>query len=364
MAISKTGTHTIADLLDNTYASTSVVEFGIDRLSDAILADLDAHNARMRELVSEMAMVTTERSTVYGINDAMEMVRVDEFGRGPTQKITVGAKVEFPLDKLQVALGWTYDYFKRVTVQDVAKQQVGVRRAHVGAVINEIRNAFFGATNYTYVDRFRDNLSLGVKRLVNADSATIPNGPNGETYDASTHTHYDSTTSVSGSGLNTALLALISDVVEHGHGGRVVLYINRAQESAVRALSDFSAYLDPRIIPSTAANRPAGTLDITRLDNRAIGIFGAAEVWVKPWVPADYFLAFDLADPRKPLAFRESGVAGEQGLQLAGPRRLEAHPLMADYYESFFGVGVWTRTNGAVLYANAGAGGSYVVPTF
>lgn len=364
MAISKTGTHTIADLLDNAFASTTVVEFGIERLNDAIQADLNVHNQRMREIVAQMAIITTERSTVYGTNDTAEMHSADEFSRGPTQKVTVGSKVEFPLDKKQTALGWTYDYFKRATVNDIAKQQVAVRKAHLTAVINAMRDALFGSSNFTSVDRFRDNLSLSVKRLVNADSASIPNGPNGETYDASTHTHYDSTTSVSGSGLNTAILATISDVVEHGHGGQVVLYINRAQEAAIRLLTDFTPYLDPRVIPASTTTRANGMLDTSRLDNRAIGIFGAAEVWVKPWVPADYFLCFDRADPRKPLAFRESVVGAESGLQLGGPRRLEAHPLMADYYEAFLGVGVWTRTNGAVLYANAGAGGSYVVPTF
>lgn len=358
MAITKTGTHTIADLVANQFASTTVVEYGIDRLAEAILADLEAHNQRMRELVQQFAIITTERSTVYGTNAGMEMHSADEFTRGPTQKITVGGKVEFPLDKKQVALGWTYDYFKRATVQDVARQQVGVRKAHVQAVINSIRDAFFGPTNYSYVDRFVDNNTLAVKRLLNADSADIPNGPNGEAFTASTHTHYDAAAALSATNLG----ALVDDVVEHGHGGAVKLYINRGNEAAVRALTGFVAYLDPRLVPGTAEDRARPTLDITRLDNRAIGLFGAAEVWVKPWVPLNYYLAFDLADPRKPLAFRESKVAGEQGLQLAGPRRLEAHPLMADYYESFWGVGVWTRTNGAVLFIDAGA--TYAAPTF
>lgn len=363
MAI-KGGTHTIADLVDNAFASTTVVEFGLERFSEAIQADVETYNERFRELIRDFAIITTERSTVYGTNDSIEMHLADEFSRGPTQKISVGSKVEFPLDKRQVALGWTYDFFKRMSVRDVAKQQVAVRRAHLSAAINAIRDAFFGSTNYTSVDRFRDNLSLDVKRLLNADGASIPSGPNGESFTAGSHTHYDSTTSVSGSGLNTALLALINDVVEHGHGGAVKLYINKAQEAAVRALSDFTAYMDPDFILSVNANQLAKRLDTSRLDNRAIGKFGAAEVWVKPWVPADYFLCWDMADPRKPLAFRESLVPSERGLQLGGPRRLEMHPLMADYYESWFGVGVYTRTNGAVLFANASTGGSYVVPTF
>jgi hypothetical protein len=38
----------------------------------------------------------------------------------------------------------------------------------------------------------------------------------------------------------------------------------------------------------------------------------------------------------------------------------EAYPLRAQTLEAEFGVGVWTRTNGAVLYVG---GTSYVIPT-
>jgi len=40
----------------------------------------------------------------------------------------------------------------------------------------------------------------------------------------------------------------------------------------------------------------------------------------------------------------------------------EEHPLRCKGFEREFGVGVWTRTNGAIGYVGNGGGG-YVVPT-
>jgi hypothetical protein len=57
-----------------------------------------------------------------------------------------------------------------------------------------------------------------------------------------------------------------------------------------------------------------GSLDIMNVYNRQIGIFGAAEIFVKPWVPSGYIFTFNPAQ-RKPLALRNRpGVP--TGLQL------------------------------------------------
>ena len=83
-----TGTYTIADLTDNAFAGTTVQEFGMDRMNEAIVADLQMHNERVAEVTREIAQPTTERSTIYGTNADSDMVIADEFTRGPTQKIS------------------------------------------------------------------------------------------------------------------------------------------------------------------------------------------------------------------------------------------------------------------------------------
>lgn len=361
MAI-KTGTYTIADLTSNAFASETVMSFGMERLNEAIQADLAMHNQRTEEMLRELCEISTERSTIYGTNAEGEMHQKDEFTRGPTQKIARGSKVEFPLDAYQFAVGWTADFLRRATVQDVALRQISARQAHLRQLQRGIREAFFGATNYTWVDRWKDGLSLSVKRLVNADSGAIPNGPNGETFDGSTHTHYDAIDwddgGTTAAAKVAAVQALISDVVEHGHGNDVRIYINRAEESDVRALDGFTALHVPNVVLRTT-EAPEQRLDITKADNRLIGYFEGIPVWTKTWVPAGYMLAFSAGDPNKPLRYRQSEIEQERGLFLAG--EIVTHPLQAQYMEAWHGFGVLTRTNGAVLYLGDS---TYAAPSF
>ena len=149
-------------------------------------------------------------------------------------------------------------------------------------------------------------------------------------------------------------------MIEHGHGGQLVLAINRAAEETVRGFARFTPYADPRLV-LRSADSPGATLDISRIDNRAIGLLGAAEVWVKSWVPAGYLLCYDAAESNKPLCWREHPSTALRGLRVAN--RLDDYPLYADQMEAYFGAGVWTRTAAAVLYY-AGGAGAYVVPTF
>jgi len=346
-----TGTYDISALLATRNASAA--EFGLDTIQAVLQADIDAHNAIVMEMVGELCEVTADRQRVYGTSAAGEMVEVDEYGRAPTQRPLTGASVGFPLKLFQFSLGWTRKWFETRTPADMAQAVLGAEAAHLRAIQREIKRSVFLSANYTFRDYLVDNVSLYVKRLVNADSAEVPNGPNGETFDGASHTHYNANATLTAS----VLQANIEDVVEHGHGGMVKLAINKANEAAVRLLTGFSAYPDPRLV-MRATDAPGETLDISRLDNRAIGIFAGAEVWVKPWTPANYYLAWDADSPSKPLAFRQRAATTLQGLRIAAD--IDDYALYAQYMEAEYGIGVWTRTNGAVLYVG---GSSYVDPT-
>jgi hypothetical protein len=351
-----TGTHTIADLASNQFATELVMPGNVDAMNEAIQRDLATHNARVTEMMSDLAEQTTERSTAYGVNRSTEMHQADEFTRGPTQKVQAVAKVEFPLDKHQHAVGWTSDYLRRATVQDMARKTIAARQAHVRALQRGVRGALFLPTNYTWLDRFRDQLDLSVRRLVNGDGQPIPDGPNGEVFDPATHTHYLANSTLTATALNEA----VQHVVEHGHGNDVRIYINRAQEATVRGLAGFAPLLVPNVVaaPGGTALIGQGTLDTSRADNRLIGYFEGFPVYTKPWIFANYVLVFAAGDAGKPLRMRVSDVPGEQGLFLAG--EIAAFPLQARYMEAFFGFGAYTRTNAAILYIG---GGSYVAPT-
>ncbi|MCA9921556.1 MAG: hypothetical protein KC421_04245 [Anaerolineales bacterium] len=338
---------TIADLL--AVENQSVIEYGLDTLQEVLAADLAAHNTIVTEMVAELCESSSDRQRKYGASQDQDMVEVDEFGRAEGQQPTPGSNAGFPLRKFQRALGWTHSWFQVHTPADMARVVQGIQVAHLRAIQTQIKHAVFRAANYNFVDHLIDKLDIPIKRFVNADSAVIPNGPNTEVFDPATHTHYDAIAAITA----PALLATIDDVVEHGHGNEVRLYINRGDEATVSALDGFKPYNDPRIQLGTHMNQTTGTLDLSRLDNRAVGIFGAAEVWIKPWVPTNYAFCTDIGDPRKPLVFRQREQSAMQGLRLAA--EYSNHPMYAQMMEADFGIGTWTRTNGAVLFFNGAA---------
>lgn len=342
-----TGTHDISSLLAARIQSPA--EFGLDTIQQILEADTAAHNAIVRDMVAGLADPTTDRQRLYGSSLDGEMVEVDEFGRGPAQKDVVGSTVAFPLKLFQFNLGWTERWMLTHTPADMAQATQASQKAHWRAIQREIKRALFNNANYTWRDTLVDNVDLAVKRLVNADSAPIPPGPNGEAFTASTHTHYVARV---GTLAISDVTSLVNNVVEHGHGGDIKIVINRADEATIRALTGtngFVAYQDPRMIfnATDVANQ---RLDISRMDDRAIGLFGAAEVLVKPWGVANYWLCYD-ASGAPPLAFRENGVSALQGLRMVAQNK--AFPLEVQYNQAEYGLGVWNRTNGAVLYIGA-----------
>lgn len=347
-----TGTHSLQDLI--AMKNLTIVDYGLDNMSVIVKREIGAHNTVLSSMMTDLVMPTIERGGTSGASSAGRMVKREEFSRTATQKGNKFATVAYPLDGYQFAVGWSSDYFNTKTVADMALTIQRVQRADILGLQLGMKQAIFGSTNYTALDELKDNASLGVKRFVNADSDVIPVNPvTGAAFDTSTHTHYDATASLVAANLE----ALINDVIEHGHGAGVRVYINRAQETAVRALTGFTGYLDARIVGANNVNQAQGSLDVSRLDNRAIGLFSGAEVWTKSWIPANYIFAFSAGDEGKPLALRESEFPALQGLRLAA--ELDTHPLHAQYFERQFGFGVKTRTNGAVLYI---AGGAYVDP--
>jgi hypothetical protein len=352
-----TGTYTVADLQSIT--STTAADFGLDEIARTLARDLAAYNQVTDEMVRDIAEVTTDRERIYGASAEGEMYESDEYDRGLSTKAGAGSNVGFPLRKFVRDLGWTRDYMLQTSPAQLANAALAIQGMHERAIIREMKKAIFLSGNVTVVDRFQaPQINLAVKRFVNADSASIPMGPNGETFTASTHTHYDYLDGASPTA--ASLTALIEDVVEHGHGARVLININRAAETAVRALTGFSAYTDARLTLNSAANQPTTRLDMSRLDNRAIGLFGAAEVWVRSWVPAGYVFAFDAGSPLKPLVYRQHPIAAIRGLRIVS--EIDDYPLYARVMDSYFGFGAWTRTNGAVLYYAASAS-AYVDPT-
>jgi len=319
---------------------------------------LDAHNRIMDEISGDLCEPTTDRFTTWGSNAQVVMTEGDEFSRPDVEKVTVNPTMAgFPLRLKQVAYGVTQLFMETKTIGDLEQVVTACTDADLRDRLATIRATLFNPTNnLTYKDRFVDGITLPLRALVNADGAYIRPDAYGNSFDGTTHTHYLGTASF----VNADVHTLIDTVVEHYNEGSVRVYINRAQESTVRGFADFLPYWDARVTPSVNQTNALGTpLDVLNIYNRPIGIFGAGEVWIKPWVPANYLFAFNTAVP-KPLRIRTRPTAGtvnRGSLRIAA--QLNAYPLMATYMEREYGVGVYERTNGACLYTG---GSSYTAP--
>lgn len=347
------GTYTIADLMAIKFQS--VKAFGLNTIAEVVTRELALHNELVTDMVSSLCEVTTDAQRIYGTSLDGTMVKVDEFGRAPSAKQDFGDTVGFPLERFQYALGWTQDWFEKKTPADLALAIRNAEMAHKRELVSQIKKAVFFSANYSIRDYLVDYVSLGVKRLVNADGAKIPNGPYGITFDGSTHTHYLASATLDAA----ALRGLIATIMEHGYGADLKVAFNYADESTVRAVTGFIPYLDGRIItPASTRDVLNQSLNMQDIYDRAIGIFEGAEIIIKPWVPQGYAFASAYGEAGKPLCFRQQSSTTLQGLRI--PATYEAFPLHAEYMQAEFGVGVWTRTNGACLrFTNA----SYADPT-
>lgn len=308
---------------------------------------LDAHNALMDQMTQDIIDPTTDRFITWGSNAETSMMDGDEFSRPDVSKIQVDpTMMGFPLRLKQVAYGVSQLFMETKTVGDLEQVVTACTDADVRDRLATIRQVLFNPTNnLTYKDRLVDNITLPLRALLNADGAYIPPDRFGNTFDPSTHTHFLGTSSFAASDLT----ALISTVVEHWTTGAVRVYINRTNETTIRALAGFYPYWDTRLTPSVNQTNALDTpLDVLNIYNRPIGIFNEGEVWVKPWVPPNYIFAFNTGVD-KPLRMRTRPTANTNRGTLRIAAQLAAYPLMATYMEREYGVGVYERRNGACL---------------
>lgn len=346
----RTGLNSIDDLLEIRFRSP--LQLGLNTIQPVLAKDLDNHNKITTDMVSIMADITDDYRRVYGSSDVIEMIEADEFSRAHSAKGRTGSEAAFPMRGFQLAIGWDKAYFQRASVADMAQTQISAQKGEVIRIRAEMQKAIYLSSNYSFIDYRDTKVSLPVRRFLNADGLDIPDSPFGAQFNSATHTHYLATAAL----VAANLTALIQTVLEHHINGKPTVIINQADETAVRALVGFQAYIDSRITLNVSANQPTSRLNPFTTDNRPIGLFGSAEIWVKPWALPSYFLMVDMAAP-KPLACRVR--KGQTQINLTTMAELDFAPLYAKYMEAEFGFGVWTRTNGAVLFTG---GGAYVDP--
>jgi len=344
-------------------ASGNVAEIGEDVAFASIEAALAAHNQLLQESLTGFVDQTTDRLRRYGGPDTMQMEELDEFGTPSTQKIAAGATLGFPLKFFGGALQWTRLFFQNATGAELAAQVDAMMDADIKNMHKQLKLALFTPTNATFEDRRVDHVNLPMKALVNGDGAPIPIAPDGTTF-AGSHTHYlcpptTAWATATGVQIGTDLTTLNTTVIEHFLSGAIQILANPAQELNIRGATGFFPYYDSRLTPNVSQTNALADLDVMNITNRAIGVFGAAEVWIKPWIPPNYVVAVLVGSPQKALVMRTRN-AGSGDLQLLFDN--EIFPLRSRSYGREFGFGVWNRVAAAVMDTAHVTNVNYVAP--
>ena len=340
----RTGTYEVNDLLG--IETVTAAELGLDNIADAIRRYVGAWNGQVGEMMALLANQDTRARGVWGGQAEGKFREVEEYASSRTQKSGLPLENGWPIRKYDYTVGWTFDYLQTASAARIAQQTLQVRAADLANLRYQIARAIFRATEYPFVDKHETRMSYKVKPFLNGDTDVPPISPEGTTF-ATAHNHYNAENGLTAAGLWASVL----DLIEHGHGDDVRIWINEADEAAVSALTGYLA-IQPGVVQINQGTTVVGALDTSRVTNRRVGYFKGIPVETRPWVPANYAWVFSAGDMEKPLRFRQRAAAALQGLRLQSSEK--AHPLFVDAFERWFGVGVNSRTNGVVHYWGAG----------
>lgn len=340
-----TGTYSIAQLRAARFASAA--EFGLDTINDVLQLDLSRFNAYVTDELGLMADPLEVQSRIYGTSATHTMVEVDPYGTAPSLRKLPGVTVSFPLRLFKDTVGWTQKALEIATPNEVVEKMLQVRTGYSRQISSQIQKSLFNDTNYSWVDNLTNGVTLTIRRLINADSQAIPDGPAGEVFDPATHNHYNST--ATGTIANADVDALVEDVTEHGNTKGVKVFIHLDNKTAFVALTGFLALGDGGIVYS-GTNNTVKKMNFDDLNNQLIGYWrnSSIEVWVKPIVVDNYTMCVATDIPEKVLGYRQRPQDSLKGLRIAALNN--EYPLIAEYIEAEFGFGVWNRTAAAIMY--------------
>ncbi len=370
------GTLQVSDSLNALLASqVSVLQFGLVEAYDLIAEDLAAWNAIVQEELSLLAEMGEDVMRVYGGAQAMTMLEGDEFSDPDAEKVAGGIAVAFPLRRGEIKVAFTRDWLATNDTQQLAAQYDAAKLGDLQRIQRKLQEAIFfpisrptvlpnGTPNPNpYRDRLvPPNVPLPLFPLLNADGAPVPVGPNGETFDPLTHTHYaasDWTSNASTPATRDGdLQAVCNNLVEHNVTGRLCLFINFAQEAQIRALPSFVPMFDANVQVANNITFTQGALNPRNFNNRMIGTYRGFEVWIKPWVFPNYVVPFSSGDTKgRPIYWRtrKGGLCKDFGLFYEDDDiKLKADTMIRDG-----GCSVWMRHMAVVLYTG---GPTYVSP--
>lgn len=267
--------------------------------------------------------------------------------------------VAYPLDDFGAGLAFNDVDIAYMTVAEINRHVNTIITQDENTVRYEILRRLFKNTTDTFVDPFFG--SLTIQPAANGDAVLYPPVLGSE--DEATDDHYleSNYASASISNTNNPVLTMVEELNEHfgdrTGGENIAVFINGAQETVLRNLSDFVPVPDNYVRSGALADVPQ---NLPNVPGKVIGRLSGAWVIKWRWIPANYLLGNHLEAPA-PLKMRvdaaDTGLGS--GLQLvANDQRF---PLQQSTWRHRFGVGCGNRLNTVVM--ELGTGGTYSIPS-
>ncbi len=268
----------------------------------------------------------------------------------------------YPLEDFGTVVGGSDVSLAYMSIADLDRHVSGVIAQDINTVRFEILKCLFNSSGRTVTDELFG--SITVQPLANGDSVVYP-PVQGTVTEATANYYAESGYAASSISDSNNPFETVSAILKTRHGsptGGVPIFAfhNPAQNAKIKALTNFTPYVDARIIPSTAANRLDPISVPPNTPGEVIGITDSCVNISWDWIPANYILFLHTGVPA-PLKMRvdlaRTGLP--RGLQLV--KTSDAAPLVHSFYRHRFGVGTANRLAAYVL--ELGTGGSYTIPT-
>lgn len=365
------GTLAVTDALSSLLASQlSVVQYGTAAAYEQIQEENAAYNRVVQDELATFAEMSEDSTRAYGGANVIDAEDMTEFDNVDASKIAAAYPVSFPLTRHGNKVGYTRDWLATNSTEQLAAQYLASRTGDQQRIQSKIRRALYypvsrpvfltdGTRNpAAYVDKLvPPNVPLPLYPLLNADGSPVPIGPNGETFNAATHTHYMAVDWTAGGSTATTrdgdLLAACANLTEHRVDGELRIIINAAEESKIRALPNFIQDYNPTVTVGANLTYAGNNLDVRNYNNRRIGTFMGFEVWVKPWAFPSYILAMatggDMGERILVWRTRKGGLWSDFNFRA----HQDNFPVTADPMTRDGDCSVWGRHLGVALFTGA-----------
>jgi len=304
---------------------------------------------------------TTNYKERYKLGMTGRMQKVSELGTGAPVTFKGEWDVAYPLD----------NYHESITVGDVDMAYMTPQelQLHVDGILSRAANAkrfeilrrVFKNTTDTFSDKRWG--SLTIQCLANGDGVVYPPVEGSESEATDNHYLESGYAANAITDTNNPYKTLTDELVEHGMNETVdiplAFMINTAEQTLTEALTNFVPFIPPAIL--AGADTDNILMPPRNIPGKVIGYirgFGWVSVW--NWIPANYIVAVNMANPQ-PLRMRvdpaETGL-GNGGLVLLPDERNGV--MTFNSWRLRFGFGAANRLSAAVM--ELGSGGSYSIP--